>query len=54
MSPWQHTAGAYYNGVLYVINCRLRLTKISKLTFKGEVNYHATAHHTIKMESIHI
>ena len=26
------------------------LTKISKLTFKGEVNYHATAHHS-KMES---
>ena len=44
--PWQHRVCmvcAHYNGVLY--------TKISKLTdvkFKGEINYHATAHCTIK------
>ena len=33
--------------MLQVINCKLRLTKISKVTFKGEVKY-ATAHCAIK------
>ena len=53
---WQLRAGVvgiFHNGVLWVINCKLRSTKTLKLSFKGEVNYHATAHRAIKWESIH-